>query len=319
MALVSVIVPMYEEEENVEPLYSAVNHALTGPDFDFELVLVDDGSTDRTYERAEALVHRDRRVRVVKFRRNYGQTAAMAAGVEAARGDVLVTMDGDLQNDPEDIPRLIELMDQGFDIVVGWRRRRKDGGARVFVSKVANRIMARIMGVAVRDSGCSLKAYRSELIKGIPMYGEMHRFIPALSQLAGARLAEIEVNHRPRRFGASKYGFSRIQKVMLDIITIRVLLSYARAPLTWHLKAVGFTLLLNLAVFGYLLLGQPDNYVVAGGIAMLLLSLTLFLVVWGLAGGLFAAVEPNVRAYAVIAADLSARLPPPRPVLGDKQ
>jgi glycosyltransferase involved in cell wall biosynthesis len=319
MALVSVIVPMYEEEENMEPLYSAVNHALNGQEFDYELVLVDDGSTDRTYDRAEALVFRDPRVRVVKFRRNYGQTAAMAAGVEAARGDVLVTMDGDLQNDPADIPRLLEKMHQGYDIVVGWRRRRRDGGGRVFVSKIANRIMARIMGVAVRDSGCSLKAYRSELIKGIPMYGEMHRFIPALSQLAGARLAEIEVNHRARQFGVSKYGFSRIQKVILDIITIRVLLSYARAPLTWHLKAVGLSLLLNLAAFGYLLLGQPDNYVVAGGIAMVLLSLTLFLVIWGLAGGLFAAVEPNVGAYAVIAASLSTRLPPPQRPWGDQQ
>lgn len=317
MAVVSVIVPMYDEEENVEPLYSAVNHALSGRDFDYELVLVDDGSTDSTYERAAELVRRDRHVRVVKFRRNYGQTAAMAAGVEVARGDVLVTMDGDLQNDPEDIPRLLELIEQGHDIVVGWRRKRKDGGARVFVSKIANRIMARIMGVAVRDSGCSLKAYRSELIKGIPMYGEMHRFIPALSQLAGARLAELEVNHRPRQFGVSKYGFSRIQKVMLDIITIRVLLSYARAPLTWHLKAVGISLLLNLAAFGYLVLGLSDNYVVSGGIAMVLMSLTLFLVVWGLAGGLFAAVEPSVSTYAVIAANLSARLP--KPVRGDQQ
>lgn len=181
MALVSVIVPVYDEEENVDPLYQAVDRALSGRDFDFELVLVDDGSKDRTYERAAALVERDPRVRVVKFRRNYGQTAAMAAGVEVARGDVLVTMDGDLQNDPEDIPRLLEQIEKGFDIAIGWRRKRKDGGARVFISKIANRIMTYIMGIAVRDSGCSLKAYRAELIKGIPMYGEMHRFIPASS------------------------------------------------------------------------------------------------------------------------------------------
>lgn len=315
MVLVSVIVPVYDEEENVKPLYSAVDHALTGRDFDFELVFVDDGSKDRTFERIAALVEHDRRVRLVKFRGNYGQTAAMAAGVEVARGEVLVTMDGDLQNDPEDIPRLLEQIEKGYDIAVGWRRKRKDGGARVFISKVANRIMARIMGVAVKDSGCSLKAYRAELIKGIPMYGEMHRFIPALSQLAGARLVEIEVNHRPRQFGVSKYGFSRIQKVMLDIITIRVLLSYARSPLTWHLKVVGLSVLFDLAAFGYLILGDPDSTVVAGGIAMVLLSLTLFLVVWGLAGGLFAAVEPNVGKYAVIAANLSSRLAPRKPTL----
>ncbi|EHJ61928.1 dolichol-phosphate mannosyltransferase [Novosphingobium pentaromativorans US6-1] len=304
---------MYDEEENVDPLYQAVDRALSGRDFDFELVLVDDGSKDRTYERAAALVERDPRVRVVKFRRNYGQTAAMAAGVEVARGDVLVTMDGDLQNDPEDIPRLLEQIEKGFDIAIGWRRKRKDGGARVFISKIANRIMTYIMGIAVRDSGCSLKAYRAELIKGIPMYGEMHRFIPALSQLAGARLVELEVNHRPRQFGVSKYGFSRIQKVMLDIVTIRVLLSYARAPLTWHLKVVGLSFLLDLLAFGYVVFGRPESLVVAGGIAMVLFSLTLFLVVWGLAGGLFAAVEPNVSRYAEIAAKLSSRLTPLNP------
>ena len=286
MVAVSIIVPMYDEEENVGPLHSAVTQALAGWELDYELVLVDDGSTDRTCERAAALVRRDRRVRVVKFRRNYGQTAAMAAGIEVARGDVLVTMDGDLQNDPADIPRLLECIDDGYDIAIGWRRRRQDGSARVLVSKIANQIMARIMGVAVRDSGCSLKAYRAQLIKGIPMYGEMHRFLPALSQLAGARLIELEVNHRPRRFGVSKYGFSRIQKVMLDMISIRALLSYARAPLTWHLRVVGLSLLVNIAMFGYVFLGQHDSYVITGGVAMVLASLTLFLVAWGLAGGL---------------------------------
>ncbi|WP_129791079.1 glycosyltransferase family 2 protein [Sphingosinicella sp. CPCC 101087] len=313
MVAVSIIVPMYDEEENVDPLHSAVTQALAVCDLDYELVLVDDGSKDRTCERAVALVRRDRRVRVVKFRRNYGQTAAMAAGVEVARGDVLVTMDGDLQNDPADIPRLLECIDNGYDIAIGWRRRRRDGSARVLVSKIANRIMTRIMGIAVRDSGCSLKAYRAQLIKGIPMYGEMHRFLPALSQLAGARLIELEVNHRPRRFGISKYGFSRIQKVMLDMISIRALLSYARAPLTWHLKAVALSSLLTVVVVGYVFMGQHDSYVVIGGVAMLLASLTLFLMVWGLAGGLFAAIEPNVRTYAQIAASLSARLPQHKP------
>ena len=141
------------------------------------------------------------------------------------------------------------------------------------------------------------------------MYGEMHRFLPALSQLAGARLIELEVNHRPRRFGVSKYGFSRIQKVMLDMISIRALLSYARAPLTWHLRVVGLSLLVNIAMFGYIFLGQHESYVIPGGVAMVLASLTLFLVAWGLAGGLFAVLEPNVRTYALIAANLSARLP----------
>jgi len=231
MVSVSIVVPLYNEEENVARVHAAVVEALAPHDLDYELLFVDDGSRDSTYQCARELVARDPRVRVVKFRRNYGQTAAMAAGIETARGDVIVTMDGDLQNDPMDIPRLLSLIDEGYDIAIGWRKKRKDGGARVFVSKVANKIIARIMGVEVKDSGCSLKAYKASLIQGIPMYGEMHRFIPALSQLAGARLAQIEVNHRARQFGASKYGFSRIYKVALDIVSIRALLSYAHSPL----------------------------------------------------------------------------------------
>jgi len=306
----SVVVPLFNEEESVGPLHAAVTSALADTNIDYELVLVDDGSRDSTYSRAAALVAHDPRVRVVKFRRNYGQTAAMAAGIEAARGDIVVTMDGDLQNDPTDIPRLLDVMAQGYDIVTGWRRKRQDQGARVFVSKVANRIMARVMGVAVRDSGCSLKAYRAPLIKSMPLYGEMHRFIPALSVLGGARLAQIEVKHHPRQFGVSKYGFSRIYKVFLDIISIRCLLSYARRPLLWHaglttaVLAMGVTLIL----FAVASLDVRDALIVEG-VGLLFVSLAFFLVVWGLIGHLMALTEPTLVKFPRLAAALRNPMP----------
>ena len=311
MVGVSIVVPLYNEEENVARVHQAVVEALAGHDIDYELLFVDDGSKDTTYERARACVAADKRVRVLKFRRNYGQTAAMAAGIDAARRDVVVTMDGDLQNDPNDIPRLLALIDDGYDIAIGWRKKRKDGGARVFVSKVANKIIARIMGVEVKDSGCSLKAYKASLIQGIPMYGEMHRFIPPLSQLAGARLAQIEVNHRARQFGSSKYGFSRIYKVALDIVTIRALLSYAHRPLGWQAIPTAATALLGVICTIWAIFGTGHSLVVPAGIAMLFFSLSLFLFAWALIGHLFAVVEPDVSRYAALSAMLSSRLEQP--------
>jgi glycosyltransferase involved in cell wall biosynthesis len=311
MVGVSIVVPLYNEEENVARVHTAVVDALSGHDIDYELLFVDDGSRDTTFECAREIVKADKRVRVLKFRRNYGQTAAMAAGIDAARGDVVVTMDGDLQNDPNDIPRLLELIDNGYDIAIGWRKKRKDGGGRVFVSKVANKIIARIMGVEVKDSGCSLKAYKASLIQGIPMYGEMHRFIPPLSQLAGARLAQIEVNHRARQFGESKYGFSRIYKVALDIVTIRALLSYAHRPLGWQAIPTAISALLGMLCTVWAFMGTGDSLVVPAGIAMLFFSLSLFLFVWALIGHLFSVVEPDISRYAALSAVLSSRLEQP--------
>jgi len=304
----SIVVPLYNEEDNVVPLHEAITQALEGTGIDYEVVLVDDGSRDETFARAEALVAGDPRVRVVKFRRNYGQTAAMAAGIRFARGEVIVTMDGDLQNDPADIPMLLSRIDEGYDLAIGWRRKRKDGSARVFVSRVANRIMARIMGVAVKDSGCSLKAYRAPLIQNIPMYGEMHRFIPALSQLAGARIAEMEVNHRPRQFGVSKYGFSRIYKVMLDIISIRALLSFAARPATWHIRLVVLFFLLGAAFIALALLDSGNTTVVEGGVGILFLSTSLFLIAWGLIGHLFALVDRDMAEFASLGTTLAEHL-----------
>lgn len=311
MVGVSIVVPLYNEEENVARVHTAVVEALAGQDIDYELLFVDDGSRDTTYQCARELVKTDPRVRVLKFRRNYGQTAAMAAGIDAARGDVVVTMDGDLQNDPNDIPRLLALIDGGYDIAIGWRKKRKDGGGRVFVSKVANKIIARIMGVEVKDSGCSLKAYKASLIQGIPMYGEMHRFIPPLSQLAGARLAQIEVNHRARQFGSSKYGFSRIYKVALDIVSIRALLSYARSPLGWQAWPTAISFLIGILCTLWAIFGESQSLVVPGGVAMLFFSLSVFLFAWALIGHLFATLEPEVSRYAALSAVLSTRLKQP--------
>ncbi|MFD2428651.1 glycosyltransferase [Sphingobium scionense] len=205
-------------------------------------------------------------------------------------------MDGDLQNDPLDIPQMVAIIYQGYDIVVGWRKKRQDGGVRVFVSQVANRIMARLMGVAVRDSGCSLKAFRAILVKQLPMYGEMHRFIPALSRLAGAKLAQIEVRHHPRRFGVSKYGFSRIYKVMLDIVSIRILLSYVR-PMAWSRFLLVGTFMLGVTAL--LISVTGDGLALPTlAIAVLWLSLSLFLLGWTVVGQMLASLSNKVSGYA---------------------
>ncbi len=228
---ISVIAPFYNERDNLGQLYGEIVSALSPLDRGFEIVLVDDGSTDGSGEALAELAGKDPRVRVVQFTRNFGQTAAMAAGFAAARGRVYVAIDADNQNDPADIPRLLAKMDEGYDVVSGWRRRRKDSFlTRRLPSTVANRLLSFVTGVKLRDYGCSLKAYRAEYIDAIELYGEMHRFIPAYAHMAGARVAEIEVNHRPRTKGRSKYGLTRIFKVLVDLMTVKFLLSYSKKP-----------------------------------------------------------------------------------------
>jgi glycosyltransferase involved in cell wall biosynthesis len=230
--LLSVVIPVYNEEENVAGLAGALRTALEAMGRPWEVVLVDDGSTDDTARRLDAEAEHDGRFVVVHLRRNFGQAAAMAAGFDHARGEVVVAMDADLQNDPADIPRLLEKLDEGYDVVSGWRRRRKDQWlTRVLPSKLANWLISRITGVHLHDYGCSLKAYRREIIRDVRLYGEMHRFLPALCRWAGARIAEVEVSHHPRRFGRSKYGLSRILRVVLDLITVKFLLSYSTMPI----------------------------------------------------------------------------------------
>jgi glycosyltransferase involved in cell wall biosynthesis len=266
----SVCVPFYNEEESIAPMHRAVVDALGPLGIPFEMVFVDDGSRDSTLAIAVGIAKQDPRVRVVKFRKNYGQTAAMAAGIEAARGDVIVTMDGDLQNDPRDIPQFLELMDQGYDIVVGWRHDRQDKlVSRKIPSRIANRLIAKVTGVPIRDNGCSLKAYRASLIKHIPLYSEMHRFIPAVANIAGPRVAEIKVRHHARQFGKSKYGLSRVYKVLLDLMVIKTVATFASRPLLWFgmlalpLAAIA-TLTLGYSIIDAFAYGRPLSIPLAG-------------------------------------------------------
>jgi glycosyltransferase involved in cell wall biosynthesis len=236
MALdLSVVVPLYNEEESVRPLYDAIVAGVAPLGVSFEIVFVDDGSRDGTVRVADDIARADPRVCLVKFRRNYGQTPAMAAGIAEARGEIIVTMDGDLQNDPADIGELLARIEEGNDIVVGWRHDRQDKlWTRKVPSRIANALIAKVTGVPIRDNGCSLKAYRACLIKQIPLYSEMHRFIPAMASIAGPRIAEIRVRHHARRFGSSKYGLSRIYKVLLDLMVIKTVASFTARPLLWY-------------------------------------------------------------------------------------
>jgi glycosyltransferase involved in cell wall biosynthesis len=230
----SVVVPLYNEEDSLRPLYAAITQAVTPLRISFEIVFVDDGSRDGTVRVADEIARCDPRVCLVKFRRNYGQTPAMAAGIAQASGDVIVTMDGDLQNDPGDIGALLRKIDEGYDIVVGWRFERQDKlVSRKIPSRIANALIARVTGVPIKDNGCSLKAYRASLIKKIPLYSEMHRFIPAMASIAGPKIAEIKVQHHARRFGESKYGLSRIYKVLLDLMVIKTVASFTARPMLW--------------------------------------------------------------------------------------
>jgi glycosyltransferase involved in cell wall biosynthesis len=230
----SIVVPLFNEEESVRPLYAAIVAGVEPLAVSFEIVLVDDGSRDGTVRIADEIARADPRVCLVKFRRNYGQTPAMAAGIAEARGEIIVTMDGDLQNDPADIGQLLGKIDEGHDIVVGWRHRRQDKlWTRKVPSRIANALIARVTGVPIRDNGCSLKAYRASLIKRIPLYSEMHRFIPAMASIAGPRIAEIRVRHHARAFGHSKYGLSRIYKVLLDLMVIKTVASFTARPMLW--------------------------------------------------------------------------------------
>jgi glycosyltransferase involved in cell wall biosynthesis len=248
----SIIVPLYNEEESVVPLYRAVVAALDALGLQYELILVDDGSTDGTVAQARQLVERDDRLRLLILRKNFGQTAAMVAGIDHAQGDVLVTMDGDLQNDPKDIPLLIEQIRAGYDIVVGWRHKRQDPFiSRRIPSRLANWLIGVVTGVPIRDNGCSLKAYRAEVIQRIPLYSEMHRFIPAIASIGGARIKEVRVRHHARQFGRSKYGLSRIYKVLLDLLAIRTLIASAQRPMAWFGLLAAPAALLSLSMIFY--------------------------------------------------------------------
>ena len=229
---ISVVVPLYNEEDNVQLLYEEIKGVLDTMAEQAEIVFVDDGSRDNTLAKLEAIQAGDDHVRVVSLRRNFGQTAAMTAGFDHARGGVIITMDGDLQNDPHDIPQLVGKLNEGYDVVTGWRYDRQDPFlSRKLPSQLANRLISWVTGVGLHDYGCTLKAFRREVIDNINLYGEMHRFIPAIASGMGISFTEVKVNHRARRFGTSKYGISRTIRVVLDLITVKFMLSYATRPL----------------------------------------------------------------------------------------
>jgi len=228
----SIFLPVYNEEPNLLPLQAKLNEALKTLDRSAEIIYVDDGSTDGSLEILRELARVDARVRVVALKRNYGQTAAMAAGIDAAQGQVLIPMDADLQNDPADIARLLQKLDEGYDVVSGWRKNRQDKViTRKIPSMIANRLISLIGGVPLHDYGCTLKAYRLESLESVRLYGEMHRFIPILASWEGARVAEIPVTHHARTMGKSKYGLSRTFKVVFDLMTIKFMASYQTKPI----------------------------------------------------------------------------------------
>lgn len=227
----SVAVPIYNEIDTLRELIDRVRAVLDPLEMSYEILLVDDGSTDGSDKLMDELAAAHQPVKALHFRRNFGQTAAMAAGIDAAQGEVIVTLDADLQNDPADIPMLLEKMKEGYDVVSGWRHERKDAGPRMFVSRVANKLISKITAIDLHDYGCTLKAYRREIIKDVRLYGEMHRFIPAWASWVGAKVVEMPVRHHPRRFGKSKYGMDRIVKVLLDLMTLVFMMRFSTKPI----------------------------------------------------------------------------------------
>ena len=233
MPNISLIIPVYNEEENLLFLFDAIFKALEPLSQTWEVVLVDDGSDDDSLEVLVQFAEKDpQHVRVVSFRRNFGQTAAIVAGLDYAKGEIIVLLDADMQNDPADIPMLLEKLDEGYDLVSGWRKRRKDAYiTRTLPSNLANMLISRTTGVNLHDYGCTLKAYRREVLEGFRLYGEMHRFIPVFANSVGAKITEVQVNHRPRKFGKTKYGLERTVKVLLDLFTVKFLVSYSSKPI----------------------------------------------------------------------------------------
>jgi len=232
MMLVSIVIPIFNEEESIGLLYEKVTKALDRADFSFEVILVNDGSTDASDEKLRELAQQDERFKIITLRRNFGQTSAMMAGFDFASGEIIVPMDGDLQNDPGDIPKLVAKIKEGYDVCSGWRENRKDRTiTRKIPSWIANRLISKVSGVKLHDYGCTLKAYRSEVIKGVRLYGEMHRFIPIHARWQGAKITEIPVRHHPRTSGKSKYGMERTLKVILDLMVLMFFLTLSNKPI----------------------------------------------------------------------------------------
>jgi glycosyltransferase involved in cell wall biosynthesis len=283
----TVVIPLLNEEENVGPLYEELVRTFAGCEFDdYEIIFIDDGSEDRTLERLRSACSHDPRVTIIEFTKRFGQTAALGAGFRFARGRVIVPMDGDMQNDPQDILKLVEKLDEspGWDIVSGWRRNRQDKMVRRLFSRVANRLVRRLTWSAIHDFGCTLKAYRREVLEDVRLYGEMHRFLPAVCKWRGARVTEMVVHHRARKAGTSKYGFKRTIKVLLDLLTVKFFGDYLTKPIYFFGKLTlvtmtGAFLALGVAIlqkYGYLYTGPGDGLNLNRNV-LVLFSMLLFL------------------------------------------
>lgn len=293
----SIVVPVYNEEENIPALYDQLTAVLEPLHLDYEIICADDGSKDRSFDLLKALAERDPRVKVIRFRRNFGQTAGFSAGFDYASGDVVITIDADLQNDPASIPLLLDKIAEGYDVVSGWRVNRQDAYlSRKLPSRIANWLISRSTGVQVHDRGCSLRAHRLQVVKEMRLYGELHRFIPDIAAWIGARMVEVPVTHRPRRFGKSKYGLNRTLRVILDLITVRFLQGYSTRPIQifgkWGLGlgVLGFLMALWLTV-EKLALGHSIGNRPALALSILLMLMGVQLVSIGLLG------EITIRTY----------------------
>jgi glycosyltransferase involved in cell wall biosynthesis len=275
---ISVIVPVYNEEENIRKLAESLLNVLNGLGMSYEIIFIDDGSTDGTNMGLKKLAEENKNIRAIRFRRNFGQTAAMAAGFDQATGKIIISMDGDLQNDPADIPKLITKLEEGYDVVSGWRKNRQDDFiSRKLPSMIANRIISEMTNTRLHDYGCSLKAYRAEIAKEVPLYGELHRFIPALASIEGATIAEIPVMHHARKFGKSKYNILRTFKVILDLMTVVFLRKFMTRPLHAFGRLGLASFFAGIAISAYLAFLKIFYFLPIGHRPLLLLGILLIL------------------------------------------
>src|SRR5690554_3526533 len=283
----SIVIPVMNEEASVKPLYEAIVQAVDPLYIKYEIILVDDGSTDNTVVNAAHLSEKDKKLKLIKLKRNYGQTIGLYAGFQEAMGKIVVTMDGDLQNDPSDIETMMEKINEGYDIVLGWRHDRKDYLlSRKIPSKIANWLISKVTGVPVKDNGCAIRAYRGEIVKRFPMYSEMHRLMPVITALSGARFAQIKVKHHERKFGKSKYGLSRIYKVLIDMIALKIIFAFFHLPLYGFGIFALISAIISLLIFLvglYNVFTTPDfSMVTSMGSSILFASLSMFLLFLGI-------------------------------------
>jgi glycosyltransferase involved in cell wall biosynthesis len=275
----SLVIPIYNEEENLPLLFDAIYNTMNALGQSWEVILVDDGSQDNSLSVLKEYAQKDEEhVRVISFRRNFGQTAAIAAGLDYVQGDIIILLDADMQNDPADIPMLLAKLDEGYDLVSGWRKSRKDNAlTRNFPSMVAKWLISRVTGVHLHDYGCTLKAYRRDVLEGFRLYGEMHRFIPVFASSVGAKITEMPVNHHPRKFGKAKYGLERTVKVILDLFTVKFLISYSSKPIYLFGGAGGFLMVVSTIIMLYLFMRRIFFLVAIGNSPLLQMSAMFFI------------------------------------------